>query len=275
MSEDDSEAKHLKFGLLDNALDDLESAAEAAKGSTQREWKRALTNLVSGIELLLKAKLYNEHWTLVLANVSKEVRDGRLGERVRSEDFISAGWGDCIGRIKEVCSRTFTADELETLEAIRKYQNRVKHFTIEVDYETLVAHLARAFRFAREFCSDDLSLSKADRVLRCGLCLQSAFVVGRGREIMPACLFCELTVERDSLAYYLGFSEISIGFCSICFSPTNVPDWQTTNHDDMYCIVCGTHSRRPQCLVCKVRFIPKHFPTQEHCDTCLEAGLGR
>ena len=61
----------ITFGLLDNALDYLDQAAEHARKDTPRDWKYALLHLASGVELLLKAKLQEEHWSLVFQTWTK------------------------------------------------------------------------------------------------------------------------------------------------------------------------------------------------------------
>ena len=61
----------ISFHILENALDHILSAAENAKLKSARSWKYAILHLVAGIELLLKARLQNEHWSLLFQKVDQ------------------------------------------------------------------------------------------------------------------------------------------------------------------------------------------------------------
>src|SRR6266568_2543373 len=78
----------LQLSLLGNALDYLENAVNRAAhvasrlddpGTTprreHRRWKYAVLHLEAGVELLLKARLSREHWSLVFADVDKATRE--------------------------------------------------------------------------------------------------------------------------------------------------------------------------------------------------------
>ncbi len=62
----------LKFGPLENGLDYMTSVVDLLAGNpTERDLKYAVLHLSAGIEVLLKARLAQEHWTLVLDNVDQ------------------------------------------------------------------------------------------------------------------------------------------------------------------------------------------------------------
>ena len=62
----------LQQNLLDNALDFMLSAAEAvSRDEGRRTLKDAVLHLGNGIELLLKARLAREHWSLIFSDINK------------------------------------------------------------------------------------------------------------------------------------------------------------------------------------------------------------
>ncbi len=55
----------LTFGLLENAFDYMQSAAECVREGDARSLKRAIRDLAAAMELFLKARLHAEHWSLI------------------------------------------------------------------------------------------------------------------------------------------------------------------------------------------------------------------
>lgn len=80
---------NLSFPLIDNALDFLLHAAEHVKEESPRSWKYALLHLIAGVELLLKARLENEHWSLVFQEMEKANKEAFINGNFRSVDFDS------------------------------------------------------------------------------------------------------------------------------------------------------------------------------------------
>ena len=66
--------ERIRLHLLENAFDYLLSAAEYASLKSPRSWKYAILHLVAGIELLLKARLQQEHWSLLFQRVESGYR---------------------------------------------------------------------------------------------------------------------------------------------------------------------------------------------------------
>ena len=55
----------LTLSLIENSFDFLESSIKYSRGTENRDWKYALLNLASAIELMMKAILEQEHWSLL------------------------------------------------------------------------------------------------------------------------------------------------------------------------------------------------------------------
>ena len=63
----------MKMTLLENTMDFLLEAVEQLSdpNPTPRHIKYAIVHLSNAIELLLKQRLYTEHWTLIFFDVNK------------------------------------------------------------------------------------------------------------------------------------------------------------------------------------------------------------
>ena len=65
-SNTNNQSEQLQLTLLDNALDFLLSAAEAVRRDEgHRSLKEAVLHLANGVELMVKARLAREHWSLI------------------------------------------------------------------------------------------------------------------------------------------------------------------------------------------------------------------
>ena len=90
----------LKLSLLDNALDffqeairDLEEEDEERKGL-----KYSILNAAAAVELVLKARLAKEHWTLIFANPGKASLESFL-----NGSFLSVDFEGVQQRIESIC----------------------------------------------------------------------------------------------------------------------------------------------------------------------------
>ena len=66
-----NEQAKFQLNLLANGLDFILGAAERAAIGAPRDLKYAMLNLVDGVELLVKARLEQEHWTLLFDQVGQ------------------------------------------------------------------------------------------------------------------------------------------------------------------------------------------------------------
>jgi len=254
----------IAFGLLDNALDYLDQAAEHARKDTPRDWKYALLHLASGVELLLKAKLQEEHWSLVFANVDKASR-----EAFRSGDFQSIDSKTAIERLKNILGLNQRLDDIKTLEIIRAYRNKVQHFSIEADKQAVSSLMAKGFAFTVRFVDEALTgvidergkslvqkivvglieyeefvnkrmndiaerLSKFRDIGFCPRCSQESLGLGNGN---PLCLFCGLTGEPIDIVFFHKAPAV-IGHCPLCGGPC-----LESGMDGWLCYSCGESFR--------------------------------
>ena len=138
------------LGLLENGLDFVLSAAEHADLGTPRDLKYAALHLVDGIELLIKAKLEKEHWTLLFADIDKASQ-----AKLQQGDFRSVDLPTAIERLKNIVGAKLSAEHEERLKEIRILRNRLRHYKADVGIDQLRAILSVCLDFCYSFFRGD------------------------------------------------------------------------------------------------------------------------
>jgi hypothetical protein len=282
----------MQFNLLDNALDYLMSAAEHAKHDERRHWKYALLHLVASLELLVKARLEHEHWSLLFADVDRANETS-----LRSGDFRSVDFDTACARLKNIATVHIDKVALQRLEELRKLRHRVQHFAIDVDLEQVKSLLAKGINFCVDFCRSNLAsdigsgeeaaiqeilqhlrefeefaeerlnaisgdLEKAADVWDCPRCWERTLVIGQGQ---PHCPFCGFETTATELAQTSGEGPLE-GECLACGEETLCFVLFTNEEGADCCTSCGT--RQGLCQVCHRRF----FGTGYICPECEAEG---
>jgi hypothetical protein len=85
--------------------------------------KYSVINFCSGLELILKARLLKEHWSLIV----KRPEEAAL-PRFQNGDFVSVAVEEAIKRLANVGNETFSQDETKCFERLRDHRNKVVHF---------------------------------------------------------------------------------------------------------------------------------------------------
>lgn len=120
----------LTLSLIENSFDFLESSIKYSKGTENSDWKYALLNLANAIELMMKAVLEQEHWSLLFEDLRKASRDILSKGNFKSVNFETA-----IERIKSIVGISFSHTEEKYIEKIRQKRNRITHFSVELHIE--------------------------------------------------------------------------------------------------------------------------------------------
>ncbi len=139
-----------QLGLLENGLDFVLSAAEHADAGTPRDLKYAALHLVDGIELLIKARLEKEHWTLLFADTDRASQT-----KLRQGDFRSVDLPMAIERLKNIVGIQIGTEREERLNEIRNLRNRLRHYKADLGIEQVRALLAVCLDFCYSFFRDD------------------------------------------------------------------------------------------------------------------------
>lgn len=93
--------------------------------ANKRLMKYSLLHLSSGIELVFKHRLLQEHWTYVFADMNKAKK-----EALQSGDFKSADNETIVDRLKNLCDIDLTQNEIKDLRNLRNRRNKAEHFNL-------------------------------------------------------------------------------------------------------------------------------------------------
>jgi len=283
--------ERISFHILENAIDYLLSAAEHAKFKTSRSWKYSILHLVASIELLLKARLQIEHWSLLFQNVDLASED-----KLKSGKFISVDFNTACNRLKEIAGVNIEKSDLLYLDELRDIRNRIQHFAIDIGLNQVRSLVAKGINFFLEFSQTNMSeqisemgrpmnlihrhlrdfkefaesriaeikpqLANAQDLIECSVCWQDTLIIGDGD---PHCPFCGFRTNAEELAETLGEGPLdeeclSCGADTMCFVLYN------NDFGVGYCTTCGT--KHSVCQSCGRRFIGEC----EYCPECQATG---
>lgn len=262
----DNSADRLAYPLLDNALDFLLSAAEHAGQNHPRSWKYAILHLIAGIELLLKARLELEHWSLLFQDVDKASKS-----TFKSGDFRSADFESVCKRLEMISSVPIEKKDREQLYDLRKLRHKLEHFGIDIDvpqvrslvakglslstvfYENhlkeeigdsedeilgeIVIHLREFEEFVRERLEAVLPSTVSSYFLReCPRCWQDTCEIQDDN--MLRCYFCGYYMDAQTLAEEL--TEHDVDICPECGRETLAFIIYNNEEAGWECCACGT-----------------------------------
>lgn len=144
--------------MLENGLDFILDAAQKLKiaEDTRDENKKAhvikysILHLLSGIELVMKARLYIENWAYIFADINKANKS-----KLKTGDMMTVEFSKCIDRLENLCNLKFTKDDKEAFEDLRKMRNCVEHFKATDSVETIDATINRALTATMNFLREN------------------------------------------------------------------------------------------------------------------------
>lgn len=131
-------------GLISNGLDFLQKAI--AGFST--EPKHSVINFYAAVELMIKARLMTEHWTLVVAKQTSR-------RQFEEGDFISVGFEDAVKRLRDIVNIALSEQAYRSFDSIRKHRNKMVHFFhpgafSKQEIESIAAEQLRAWHYLNQ-----------------------------------------------------------------------------------------------------------------------------
>jgi len=106
-------------GLVRNAIEFLSLAMKSLPSTP----KHSVHQFAIALELLLKARLCSEHWTLIVRDPGAASAD-----RLRTGDFVSISPAQAIERIQSICGERIPKVERDAYATVIAHRNRMLHF---------------------------------------------------------------------------------------------------------------------------------------------------
>ncbi|WP_148589765.1 hypothetical protein [Streptomyces sp. WAC01526] len=204
---------------------------------TSRNLKYAILHLDAAAEVLLKARLEIEHWSLVVGRIEK----GTTYAKYKAGDFQSVGTEEALRRLRQMAEVDIPAEGDASLTALGKLRNQLQHYGLVATRETIEPVAAQVLDFLIAFLDDrllptlqpvdqaraendmlhvryglnriqgyvDTRMSRLadelagleDRTVQCTRCFQDALVADDG--VAPAtvrCHFCRTAFTPEDIA---------------------------------------------------------------------------
>ena len=143
-------ADDVQLNLMENGFDFLLSAAESVqRGETARSLKDAVLHVANGTELLFKARLAGEHWSLIFSNPGDASHEKLAGEEFHSVDFEKA-----VERLEKIAMVQVDRATITHLKNLRKFRNKLTHFTAGLEPTQTKSLVAKSMALCIKFCEE-------------------------------------------------------------------------------------------------------------------------
>ncbi|WP_406126856.1 hypothetical protein [Streptomyces sp. NBC_00989] len=144
------------FPPIENGLDYLCSVVDhlVKKGDEQvsaRDLKYAVLHLQAAAEVLLKARLQREHWSLVFKNPGSAIRS-----KFESGDFESCTTPEAIARLRDVVGLSLKDKDVKALNSLAKSRNALQHYGLTASGPATEARAAEVLDFLAIFLDEQL-----------------------------------------------------------------------------------------------------------------------
>jgi hypothetical protein len=195
----------VRFSLLENAMDFLLDAVKqlSEKDLTQVHIKYSALHLASGIGLLLKYRLFREHWSLIFSNI-----DNANKEALISGDFRSVDFAESIKRLLQICEIDFS-NHRPILDKLKKLRNQIEHYAIAIDKFEIISLLVKSWSFVLDYVDIHIDLSDNEKA-------QNKFDEIRGIMVQHQDFINHRTEEIKSSIEKVKQEDFSIIDCPLC-----------------------------------------------------------
>ncbi|MPY36839.1 serine/arginine repetitive matrix protein 1 [Streptomyces adustus] len=138
-----------------NGLDYLASVVEHLdeneSGVTPRDVKYAVLHLQAAVEVLLKARLMAEHWSLVFSKPEDATR------KALEEATLSSVTADqAVTRLRNIAAVPITDKEEKVLTGLVKHRNKLQHFGLTAPARAVEAKAGEVLDFLIRFVDEEL-----------------------------------------------------------------------------------------------------------------------
>ena len=246
--------------VVNNAISFIERAISELTEKNINEadqLKYSTIHLYEGIELLLKAILIDEHWTLLFSNIDK-----CTPQKYENGDFHSVGYDDTVKRIENCCSVIIERKTKESIDSLRKIRNRYIHFhcglskaaILNIQYKTW-HYLFLLMKGLNDVFNEEIIKRFQD--LEDKMLENEEFIESRFEEVKPE---LKSIKQKGNIVYYCPWCERE----SIYFDEDNAT-WN--------CLVCAREYRPGDLAdyIYQIEYHPKHNP-EFQLGVCADCG---
>jgi hypothetical protein len=136
------EASDISWAVVENGLDFLRHAVQEM-ADEPADNKYAAIHLFGAIEVLIKARLIREHWTLACVKA-----DGATLVGLRNGDLPTVDGMQGLRRLEANAGLAISKQQTMNVDAVRRLRNRVAHFAlVGIDPTAVKVELARGLDF--------------------------------------------------------------------------------------------------------------------------------
>ncbi|MGW2397195.1 hypothetical protein ACWCYY_11640 [Kitasatospora sp. NPDC001664] len=188
---------------------------------TPRDLKYAVLHLQAGTEVLLKARLQQEHWTLVVKDPGRASH-----QKFTSGDFLSCGTDETLERLRNIVGLELNAQQIEAVRKLGKTRNALQHYGLTQSAHAVEAQAATVLDFLLTFINEHLRphVASAEQTLvdaamdgirhrlRAITRLIDTRMAGL-RETLDACAESTVLCPECSMAALVAGAPVSCRFC--------------------------------------------------------------
>ncbi|WP_053362550.1 hypothetical protein [Bacillus sp. FJAT-27251] len=208
----------VELTIVENGLDFIRRSLIELEKDDEMYFKYAILHLSAGLELILKARLQKEHWSLVFDDINKANFD------VFNEgEFKSVIFENLITRLEGICKVAIDFKAKRKIQSLKKYRNRIEHFDLNVNKKALEAITFEVLTFLIPFIYKEELIGREHETLKFineKLTNMDDYISHRYKEITP--IIKEL------------HPEVKLLECPNCFQN------RTLRLDMKYCYFCET-----------------------------------
>jgi hypothetical protein len=291
----------MKDKILEMALNFFESSVDyiSNQNSKLHELQFSIIHLSSSIELMLKAILVEEHWSLVIDDL-KEINKNKF----LSGNFKSINVNEALERVSNICGCQIDDKKKRELKKLFNDRNKIIHIGSGLNREHAIAVLIGTYSFIYDFVNDSNlfelesalelrykeikdKIQKLDKfitdrlnhikndlktdsvIVRCPNCWQQAVILESDSR---SCLFCREKYNKSEFlsAYIESFIASDFFYHPFSTCPSCGEDYAICDdNNSTICLSCGENLLDyRKCIECGELF--SEDTNYSICNSCIK-----
>jgi len=239
----------LRLDLLENGIDSLQQGIDLllTYKESPKKLKVAILLVAQAVELILKERLRQEHWSLIYKEIDRAGKEG--SQTVSLEDARK--------RLESAANVVFKREEWTPVENFQKTRNNIQHFKVDLSFEHAVSQTHLVLCFLTNFLQVHLNKNLKDLLDEDSFHqLLEIEEINKTLEALAIKRIDEL-VNHFTLGKLKRLQEWDFAgmFCPICEKNTYVffPSQGISK-----CELCGYEGGIAKCVVCGEKMLPEY-----------------